>query len=260
MDDAGARTGGPRTGCAAAPSLDLACGTGKSFLPFLRRGFDVTGCDSSSAMLAEAARKAPEAKLVHADLRDAARMVGRFDLVNCFDDSLNYLLRRRPTSPRRSRHRGQPRPGGPGDVRPQHAAARTGRRSRATASASATRPSSSGGVVRAERRSGMRARAHESTSSLRALTASTSASTRATRSGISLASASSSSLGGRGLECVARARRARSDCSLVEPARRVRAPEGPLHRATREEEVMPSDHQEDRQAGPAGSVHHEDLG
>ena len=71
--------------------LDLACGTGKSFLPFLRRGFDVTGCDSSSAMLAEAARKAPEAKLLHADLRDLT-MVGRFDLVNCFDDSLNYLL------------------------------------------------------------------------------------------------------------------------------------------------------------------------
>jgi SAM-dependent methyltransferase len=71
--------------------LDLACGTGKSFMPFLRRGFDVTGCDSSRAMLAEAARKAPDAKLLHADVRDLP-MVGRFDLVTCFDDSLNYLL------------------------------------------------------------------------------------------------------------------------------------------------------------------------
>jgi SAM-dependent methyltransferase len=71
--------------------LDLACGTGKSFLPFLGRGFRVTGCDSSRAMLAEAARKAPEATLVHADIRDMT-MVGRFDLVTCFDDSLNYLL------------------------------------------------------------------------------------------------------------------------------------------------------------------------
>jgi SAM-dependent methyltransferase len=80
-----------RSGWRGHTVLDLACGTGKSFLPFLRRGFDVTGCDSSSAMLAEAARKAPGAKLLHADVRDLT-MVGRFDLVTCFDDSLNYLL------------------------------------------------------------------------------------------------------------------------------------------------------------------------
>lgn len=71
--------------------LDLACGTGKSFMPFLVRGFDVTACDSSMAMLAEAARRAPDARLVHADLR-ALPELGTFDLVTCFDDSLNYLL------------------------------------------------------------------------------------------------------------------------------------------------------------------------
>jgi SAM-dependent methyltransferase len=71
--------------------LDLACGTGKSFMPFVRRGFEVTGCDSSRAMLAEAARKAPEAKLIRADIRDLT-IVGRFDVITCFDDSLNYLL------------------------------------------------------------------------------------------------------------------------------------------------------------------------
>ena len=71
--------------------LDLACGTGKSFLPFLERGFDVTGCDSSTAMLAEAARRAPGVRLVHADIRALPRL-GRFDMVTCFDDSLNYLL------------------------------------------------------------------------------------------------------------------------------------------------------------------------
>ena len=80
-----------RHGAAAETLLDLACGTGNSFLPFLRRGLRVTGCDSSRAMLAEAARKAPEATLVHADIRDVT-MLGRFDLVTCFDDSLNYLL------------------------------------------------------------------------------------------------------------------------------------------------------------------------
>src|SRR5919106_92341 len=71
--------------------LDLACGTGKSFLPFLERGFEVTGCDASGAMLSEAARKAPGVTLVQADLRELGT-VGRFDLVTCFDDSLNYLL------------------------------------------------------------------------------------------------------------------------------------------------------------------------
>ena len=77
-------------GLSGTAQLDLACGTGNSFLPFLRRGFTVTGCDSSRAMLAEAAAKAPEATLVHADLRELT-MLGRFDLVTCFDDSLNYL-------------------------------------------------------------------------------------------------------------------------------------------------------------------------
>jgi SAM-dependent methyltransferase len=79
-----------RDGAGGGAVLDLACGTGKSFLPFQRRGFRVTGCDSSRAMLAEAARKAPDATLVHADIRELT-MLGRFDLVTCFDDSLNYL-------------------------------------------------------------------------------------------------------------------------------------------------------------------------
>jgi SAM-dependent methyltransferase len=79
-----------RHGLAGTALLDIACGTGNSFLPFERRGFRVTGCDGSQAMLAEAARKAPEAALVHADLR-ALGALGRFDLVTCFDDSLNYL-------------------------------------------------------------------------------------------------------------------------------------------------------------------------
>ena len=70
--------------------LDLACGTGMSFVPFQARGFDVTACDFSTAMLAEAKRRAPAARLVHADIR-ALPDLGRFDLVTSFDDALNYL-------------------------------------------------------------------------------------------------------------------------------------------------------------------------
>lgn len=83
-----------RLGLRGTTLLDLACGTGKSFLPFVERGFEVTGCDASDAMLAEAARKAPAVTLVRADVRELPR-VGRFDLVTCFDDSLNYLLEER---------------------------------------------------------------------------------------------------------------------------------------------------------------------
>ena len=79
-----------RHGLAGNALLDLACGTGNSFLPFERRGFRVTGCDGSAAMLAEAACKAPDVALVHADLRSLG-VLGRFDLVTSFDDSLHYM-------------------------------------------------------------------------------------------------------------------------------------------------------------------------
>jgi ubiquinone/menaquinone biosynthesis C-methylase UbiE len=79
------------SGLSGTRLLDVACGTGKSFLPFLARGFEVTGCDSSPAMLAQAAAKAPDVELVEADMRELPEL-GRFDLVTCFDDSLNYLL------------------------------------------------------------------------------------------------------------------------------------------------------------------------
>lgn len=70
--------------------LDLACGTGRSAAPFAERGFHVTGVDASQAMLERAARRLPDAPLVQADLR-ALPELGRFDLVTCFDDSLNHL-------------------------------------------------------------------------------------------------------------------------------------------------------------------------
>jgi SAM-dependent methyltransferase len=80
-----------RLGLAGNTMLDLACGTGKSFLPFLERGFEVTAADLSPAMLSEAAAKAPDVAVFEADVR-ALPDFGQFDLVTCFDDSLNYLL------------------------------------------------------------------------------------------------------------------------------------------------------------------------
>jgi SAM-dependent methyltransferase len=71
--------------------LDLACGTGKSFLPFLERGYDVTGCDISPAMLAIAGDRARgRARLLELDVRELPAL-GAFDLVTFLDDAVNYL-------------------------------------------------------------------------------------------------------------------------------------------------------------------------
>ena len=70
--------------------LDLACGTGQSTRPFQRRGYAVTGCDISDAMLARARERVPGARFVRGDLRELPR-IGHFDALTCFGDSLNYL-------------------------------------------------------------------------------------------------------------------------------------------------------------------------
>ncbi len=45
------------------PALDLACGTGRLLIPFLRAGLDVDGCDLSKDMLAHCAARAERAGL-----------------------------------------------------------------------------------------------------------------------------------------------------------------------------------------------------
>lgn len=80
-----------RFGVSGRKLLDAACGTGKSFLPFLRRGYAVTACDISPEMVALAAAKAPEVELLVADIR-GLEPLGSFDLITCLDDSVNYLV------------------------------------------------------------------------------------------------------------------------------------------------------------------------
>src|SRR6185369_2545917 len=66
--------------------LDVACGTGKSFGPLLERGYAVTACDLSPAMLALASAKAGgRAELSVQDMR-ALPALGTFDLITCLDD------------------------------------------------------------------------------------------------------------------------------------------------------------------------------
>jgi SAM-dependent methyltransferase len=73
-------------------ALDVACGTGHSFLPLLERGYEVTACDISPEMVARAAAKAAgRAGVEVADMRALPRF-GSFDLVTCLGDSINHLV------------------------------------------------------------------------------------------------------------------------------------------------------------------------
>jgi SAM-dependent methyltransferase len=74
-------------------ALDVGCGTGKSFMPLLRRGYDVWACDISPAMVARARMRdgiEPERVFV-ADMRELPEL-GAFELITCLDDAINYLL------------------------------------------------------------------------------------------------------------------------------------------------------------------------
>ncbi|HEV3376594.1 MAG TPA: class I SAM-dependent methyltransferase [Thermoleophilaceae bacterium] len=79
-------------GLAGKRVLDVACGTGKSFLPLLGRGYDVSACDLSPGMVEIARSHLPDpARAFVADMR-ALPSIGPFDLVTCLDDAVNYLL------------------------------------------------------------------------------------------------------------------------------------------------------------------------
>ncbi|HEX5761237.1 MAG TPA: class I SAM-dependent methyltransferase [Thermoanaerobaculia bacterium] len=71
--------------------LDVGCGTGKSFIPMLERGWEVTAVDISPSMVELARAKiGDQATLDVADMRELPTY-GEFDLVFCLDDAVNYL-------------------------------------------------------------------------------------------------------------------------------------------------------------------------
>src|SRR4051794_32448874 len=72
--------------------LDVGCGTGKSFVPMLARGYDVVACDISPEMVARARAKVPggDVEVAVADMRQLPQL-GVFDFITCIDDAVNYL-------------------------------------------------------------------------------------------------------------------------------------------------------------------------
>lgn len=74
--------------------LDVGCGTGRALPPLVKRGWNVTGCDSSKAMLEQALKNhGPDgwAGLEAADARRIPEFGDPFDLVIALNDIVNYL-------------------------------------------------------------------------------------------------------------------------------------------------------------------------
>jgi ubiquinone/menaquinone biosynthesis C-methylase UbiE len=73
-------------------ALDIGCGTGKSAAPLVALGFSVTAVDVSPSMAALATRRLGRSADVRvADMRHLDASLGRFDLLTCLDDAINYL-------------------------------------------------------------------------------------------------------------------------------------------------------------------------
>jgi SAM-dependent methyltransferase len=74
--------------------LDLACGTGALAIDLARRGHTVHGIDKSPEMIKIARVKAKGLTNVLFDVQDMTKfkVPGKFDLVTCTFDSVNYLL------------------------------------------------------------------------------------------------------------------------------------------------------------------------
>lgn len=81
-----------RHGLRTGRLLDVGCGSGKAFLPMLKRGWSVHGCDVSPAMLKLAEEKGrADVRVDVADMRELPRF-GEFELVWALNDPVNYML------------------------------------------------------------------------------------------------------------------------------------------------------------------------
>ncbi len=80
-----------RAGLRGLRLLDVGCGTGESFLAMLDRGFEVTACDVSPAMVEVARSKANGRASVSVHDMRMLPDLGGFDLVWCLGDAVNYL-------------------------------------------------------------------------------------------------------------------------------------------------------------------------
>ncbi len=242
--------------------LDVACGTGKSFLPFVARGFDVTGCDVSPAMLAEARREGTRCDAGRGGHARSLPTLGEFDLVTCFDDSLNHLLDEgRAGRGARGRSSAQLGPGRAAAVRPQHPArlphdVRRGRRGlRAKDSTCSPAAATS---TRTRRRAAWRPRSRSTPSPKLPDGRFDRGSPTPARAALPAPQVVAALLADAGTRVRRLTRRARRRHARCRRSTRRASSSSSTPRDSRKE-VSANEHQEDQGAGPAGPVLHEDL-
>jgi len=81
-----------RHGLRGKRALDVGCGSGRSTLALVERGYDVVGCDPCAEMLALAERRLPDrVPLTHAPAQELPQL-GHFDYISCVGDICNYML------------------------------------------------------------------------------------------------------------------------------------------------------------------------
>lgn len=85
----------PKTAKSDVKILDLACGTGRLAVKLAKLGYSVDGVDLSADMLTLADQRAQAEQVditfIQADMRELADL-GQYDVITCYDDSLNYLI------------------------------------------------------------------------------------------------------------------------------------------------------------------------
>lgn len=74
----------------ASTLLELACGTGTFLSYFSKRGYNVTGLDTSEQMLDTARTKLPKSTLIKQDMASFS-LPKKFDVIICLFDSINHL-------------------------------------------------------------------------------------------------------------------------------------------------------------------------
>ena len=77
--------------CEPETICELACGTGNITSRLSKRGYDVTGVDISSDMLAVAAHKLPGAQLMCIDMAKF-KPIQSYDAFLCMIDGINYVI------------------------------------------------------------------------------------------------------------------------------------------------------------------------
>ncbi|MFR9729585.1 class I SAM-dependent methyltransferase [Saccharopolyspora sp. MS10] len=91
--------------------LDVGCGTGRDAAHWVRNGCDVTGVDSSTAMIEHARRRCPEGRFVVQDMRELD-LGTDFDVITCLDSAFLYCHTNAELDGFLARCRALVRPGG----------------------------------------------------------------------------------------------------------------------------------------------------